>query len=146
MSPLGVEIGRGMIHQHLALGASFVNHMLHAIANGANHIPKRLDTCAIGDWSALWNHRERAVRPRIQRFHEAIERTALGRIDCWIAIAREHFAEIHQLGYVKMRNRVPVAESRLLTNNVDRLPIEIEGQHFRECNTRAVDPELTEMP
>jgi len=68
----------------------------------------------------------------------------LRRIDLRVAVARKYFAEIDQLGNMKMHDRIRVAVTRLLMNHVDGLRVDVEGQDFRERYTRAINSEFGE--
>ena len=66
-------------------------------------------------------------------------------IDCRIAVARKHFAEINHVGYMEMHQRIRVAITGSLPHDVNRLAIQVESHHLRERNARTVDSQLYKL-
>src|SRR6266852_7447322 len=129
-----------MLGKDLSLGAASVNQMLNTVTNDYDHIAKGFHARAVNHCTARRNDAERTIGPSAESAQQTVQRATLRRINGRITIAGKYIAKIDQLGHVKMHDGVRVAVTRLLMNNVDRIVVHVEGQHFRERDTRAVDP------
>ncbi len=69
MSPSIVELRCRMSSQHLTLGLTCIDHLLHAATDGHDHIPKGFYIRSVGHASSRGNNPEGVARPRAERFY-----------------------------------------------------------------------------
>src|SRR4029077_2553419 len=127
------------------LAVARFDHMLHAAANGRDHVTESFKTRAVGDFASRGHDAKLSVRPSPERFQEAIELAALGEVNHRIAVARKYFAKIEHARHMKMRESIGITIARCLVHNVDGFAVQIECQNVRERNSWLVDAQLNEV-
>src|SRR5882724_6601763 len=112
MSPAVIKLRRRMLRYDFCLGAAGFDTILHAVANGGDHVAKGFEGRSVGHFASRGHDVKLSVRPSAERFQEAIELAALGEVDHRIAVPRKYFAKIQDIRYMKMGKGIGITVTR----------------------------------
>src|SRR5262249_7827344 len=76
---------------------------------------------------------------------ESVECAILRGIHLRVTIAGKYIPQIHQICRVEMRDKIGIAVGGLLMNDVNRIAVHVELQHFRKCNARPLHSKALEL-
>jgi hypothetical protein len=95
--PNGIEVSSRMFGENLILTFPRIDHPLHTIANGRDHVRKCFDTRASRHLAVRGHDPELAVGPAVECFEESIQCATLPGVDCRVAIAWKYLTKIDEV-------------------------------------------------